>query len=71
MYENYGQNHIRAQARANILGGLSAGWIVDRVDGCYVVRHDGKARQIEPDRRAAVCVEPVSRYRNRLVVKAI
>lgn len=67
--EAYGQNKIRAQARANILNSVGSGWIVDRVDGQYVVRHDGTPAT-QPDARPILCLVQKNAYRKEIQLKA-
>lgn len=72
MFEAYGQNKIRAQARANILNSEGAGWIVDYVEGQYVVRHDGITPPPTGKPRATICIQrrQFNKRRVDLVIKA-
>lgn len=67
--EAYGQNKIRAQARANILNRDGSGWVVGLVEGQFVVRHDGSVAT-QPDARPVLCLVKKNAYRTEIELKA-
>jgi hypothetical protein len=67
--EFYGQNKIRAQARANLLNRGDCGWIVVEVEGGFAVKHDGSPAP-QPVATARLCLVQVNRYRKEIVLKA-